>query len=1017
MLSCFFVHIFGAALIYDNENAVQQQYNIVKIKILSSRESSGENGTMRRKERVENVKRRLISLLLAVCMVIGLVPVWQIEARAADSLECGVCGDNAQWTLYSSGKLVVDGSGATYSYTNPYNQDPEANHNPWSGDERISEIYINSGITSTGSFFMANIPAAENITIGRGIKTIGSYSFFLCTKLRTVYLPASVEKIDVSAFGDCCSWMDIYYEGTASQWDQIDIADGLGTSAIIHFNSYPGEENLKPTFLGTLSAVKNNTVTIDGTAYNATDAAVQSSQALLNNNKLKDRRVIYQLDDDQTVLKASSIYDALSLDLVNQSSDPGSLTYGADGLYQCNTIDLSAQIYAGVNRRSDAPFTEAELNQINKSDLWLSTDYIQANLYSTSSDIVYFGKKLWIKSDHSTLQWNTDKIYFGSGNAVTVSATADVDPNGGTPDSVWVQLRCTKVGTSDSDLDQALLVNGFTIPVVDNSSVEKKDAGDALIQSYKNANMTVALSADFNAIFSDGTKKGKEDVAALNFIVKSLELETIAAYSNADDWGTKLNKKIKNKLLKKLGISASAIPSGTTQYVYARYTGTNGKTVDLKIPVCIYTLGGKVYGSQGYVYYSTDGKKKSDNAKTWYSGGSISYVDMNNFADAMLDFVKISYDETYGKSIDKFADMVIGKPLEYLSKAIKFTNTVSDAFNLGIELPSSVSDGMFQFYAGQLKKSASIKCPVNVYVYNSLGQLCGRIENNVIDSSLSDENVALQVIGDEKYITLSNDCYSIMLVGNDNGTMEYQIDEYFNDQLLRSVVTKNIPLEENLTYCGYLPGDMYSNSENYELICEKTISQIAITDDYFVDSSKDPSISPFVDVQNTADYFYTPVLWAVENGITNGIDETRFAPNQSCTRAQVVTFLWRAMGSPEPTSTDCPFEDVAEGKYYYKAVLWAVENGITTGKSATRFAPKDTITRAEFVTFLWRAQGKPGHSTSNPFWDVPSGSYYYDAVLWAVENGITTGKTTEKFAPKDPCTRGQVVTFLYRDLG
>ena len=175
--------------------------------------------------------------------------------------------------------------------------------------------------------------------------------------------------------------------------------------------------------------------------------------------------------------------------------------------------------------------------------------------------------------------------------------------------------------------------------------------------------------------------------------------------------------------------------------------------------------------------------------------------------------------------------------------------------------------------------------------------------------------------------------------------------------------------------------------------------------------------SPFPDVQDPGKYYYTPVLWAAANNITNGVEGGLFAPGNTCKREQVVTFLWRAMGSPEPTSTDCPFEDVAEGKYYYKAVLWAVENGITTGKSATRFAPKDTITRAEFVTFLWRTEGKPGYSTSNPFYDVSSGSYYYDAVLWASENGITTGKSTERFAPKDPCTRGQVVTFLYRDLG
>ena len=172
--------------------------------------------------------------------------------------------------------------------------------------------------------------------------------------------------------------------------------------------------------------------------------------------------------------------------------------------------------------------------------------------------------------------------------------------------------------------------------------------------------------------------------------------------------------------------------------------------------------------------------------------------------------------------------------------------------------------------------------------------------------------------------------------------------------------------------------------------------------------------NPFVDVKE-GQYFYQPVLWAVENGITNGVDETHFAPFDSCTRGQVVTFLWRANGCPEPTATQSSFSDVAEGKYYTKAVLWAAENGITTGNADGTFAPNATVTRAQFVTFLWRALGKQTPSqTSSPFPDVPDGKYYTAAVIWAAENGITTGNTDGTFAPDATCTRGQVVTFLYR---
>ena len=174
---------------------------------------------------------------------------------------------------------------------------------------------------------------------------------------------------------------------------------------------------------------------------------------------------------------------------------------------------------------------------------------------------------------------------------------------------------------------------------------------------------------------------------------------------------------------------------------------------------------------------------------------------------------------------------------------------------------------------------------------------------------------------------------------------------------------------------------------------------------------------PFVDVP-AGKFYEVPVIWAVNNDITNGIDETHFAPDNICNRGQVVTFLWRAAGSPEPTSSYNPFTDVKEGKFYYKAVLWAVEEGITKGTSATTFSPNDNCTRGHVATFLWRTLGEPNASSSaNPFTDVAQGKFYYDAVLWAAETGVTTGMTATTFEPNRACTRGQIVTFLYRALG
>ena len=167
----------------------------------------------------------------------------------------------------------------------------------------------------------------------------------------------------------------------------------------------------------------------------------------------------------------------------------------------------------------------------------------------------------------------------------------------------------------------------------------------------------------------------------------------------------------------------------------------------------------------------------------------------------------------------------------------------------------------------------------------------------------------------------------------------------------------------------------------------------------------------FADVPTDA-YYYEAVKWAAKKGITGGIGNGLFGPNQPCTRAQIVTFLWRAAGSPEP-KTMSSFADVSMDAYYAKAVAWAVENGITTGTGDGKFSPDATCTRAQSVTFLFRAIGKLVDSKAE-FRDVPTDSYYANAVAWAVENGVTNGIGNGLFGPDNSCTRAQIVTFLFR---
>ena len=180
----------------------------------------------------------------------------------------------------------------------------------------------------------------------------------------------------------------------------------------------------------------------------------------------------------------------------------------------------------------------------------------------------------------------------------------------------------------------------------------------------------------------------------------------------------------------------------------------------------------------------------------------------------------------------------------------------------------------------------------------------------------------------------------------------------------------------------------------------------------FAQVQKPEEKDPYGDVSKDS-YYYDAVKWAAETGVTTGVGDGLFAPEWVCTRGQIVTFLWRASGSPAPKATELPFTDVAADAYYAQAVLWAVENGITNGTSETTFSPDQTCTRAHAVAFLYRMSGSPAAAGST-FSDVAADAYYSAAVAWAVEKGITNGTSGTTFSPDDTCTRGQIVTFLYR---
>lgn len=238
------------------------------------------------------------------------------------------------------------------------------------------------------------------------------------------------------------------------------------------------------------------------------------------------------------------------------------------------------------------------------------------------------------------------------------------------------------------------------------------------------------------------------------------------------------------------------------------------------------------------------------------------------------------------------------------------------------------------------------------------------------------------------------------------GAVEYQLFEYFeNTGLLQMLDTVK---GTSVTMSNLEPGSTHS-------YIVQPISYVEIADNVSPENSVRVTCgnSSFTDVPANA-YYAEAVAWSMEHGITGGTSATTFSPDSICSRAQLVTFLWRASGSPTPASTSHPFTDVSSDAYYYQAILWAVENGITSGTSPATFSPDATVNRGQAVTFLYRVAGSPAVNAANPFVDVAADAYYANAALWAAEREITVGTTATTFSSLDNCTRAQTVVFLYR---
>lgn len=880
----------------------------------------------------------------------------------------------------------------------------------------LSRVVIPDSVISIGEYAFLNCDSLTNAIILGRITCIDRYVFEHCGSLLFVSIPSNVTEIRDYAFWGCENLTDIYYADSKNKWEAIAVGHSNNplASAIIHYNSANSETSKNPNNStemksGTLQAVSANTVVVDGTSYQVPEGFAGAMSTLLNDKNITDNLVVFELVDG-TIKSIYSIYDVIVPSI--------SLEKNIDAIiFQSKKSSVSEfNLTAKISAVSGGIYTESQLRTLNG----LSLSFKEINLKSFD-DALYFGKNLGILKDKDQ-KFDLGSVTLAYGDSQTLNYTVYVD-GGNMPSKVSsdarIRAEITLLGGGKS------WENNIFIPLgnldLQAQKAEQQTGTNNLATSASDLRKeldkctAISLDAYLGKYFTTTQIQSIEDFLTI-YIAEAINADRAESANLFEQLSNKVRKEAISKIFSKLGISKSDYVTVDKYKSSVKVEGAakSGKTVTVNFDIVmdVYALNGNTFSGLCTINYQVLGTSDKGN-------GVMTYADMESFSDIMLNYIKTAYNKAWGNTANKVAEMFVQEPI---NKLLQSQGTYSNQLFKLITKPATSA-----------AKKVSVRCPVDVYIYNRAGELCAEISNNTVN--LTYQDVFCYVEGDEKNIYLIGNDYSMKLVGNDVGTMEYVIEEYLDGELVRTVITKNIPLSNGKTYTAFVPEIAFIDHDVYALSTD-TDQMIDIdTDTYKSGSPNNPfsennngtsgpsndtttqpiqSAGGFADVA-LGEYYSDAVAWAVAKGITNGTTATTFGPKAFCTRAQMVTFLWRAAGSPTPTNAQNPFSDVAEGTYYYDAVLWAAEKNITVGTSMTTFGPDTTVTRGQTVTFLYRAAGSPAGNSSNPFTDTDNKAYYYSAVLWAIENGVTTGTSATTFSPDDNCTRAQIVTFLYRN--
>ena len=649
------------------------------------------------------------------------------------------------------------------------------------------------------------------------------------------------------------------------------------------------------------------------------------------------------------------------------------------------SADLTRQVYYGN------PVTYSYSDLIEAANKALSGSYGYGSYYGTVTTIVSASAPVSL----SNLGTFTGSI---SGNSDYIYATASYSGRGKAPITATVK----------TSTNQPVTVT-LNIPVVPIPTTFDSLTAEPVTSSYNSA--VTSYRVNFPSTYS-------------TYYVIQKNGSTAPDYAAAS-----------------LGTAYSA----STPYTLTSADFTNGQCTLYVIATNNYT-----YGSSYGMYYSGAITVTQTNHDIKYNGvvgGTVQFKhnDFTTFMNEMygtnttsyltfnsVKFTSVPNATTQGTLYYNGVAMTTGYGSNHFNTSTAVTNLDNVSFSVSSRVPSTTKE---------------IRIPFTLYAtrYNSYGTSAGTsvTYSGVVVISLVREDVTFTVAPGDS-VRFTDSAFLTYLRSASGINYNYNIDYVTFDQSAVNALNEGVLYAYSTGFNAVKTTDkFYYTTTNY--YTQNALSDVTfrastyaktgttvyipftITAKYGTSSAtrqvtgtvaiKIAQTMNFVDVK-TSDYFYDSVKWAVNNNITKGTSATTFSPNNTCTRAEIVTFLWRAAGSPTPTITRNPFTDVKYpvGSDFYNAILWASQNGITAGKTTTTFAPNDNCTRAQIVTFLWRYAKKPLGYYTNPFNDVNKNDHapYYDAILWAAGKGIATGNTPKTFDPDGTCTRAEAVTFLYR---